>query len=285
MTRPERFLSKEPQELAQLLVHVARSERAPTAARQRALASVAGASALAAAGVGAKASTATGVAAKSLSWLAFKWFAVALSATAAGLGVIDYVQRAPPERAAFAPRSPRAVVAEQQSDERSRSAEGQGSPPPALAVSVVLGAKRQPATGGALAAAPAASPRATDSTGVHQGKLVQQSEVESSVRGFSEPSGAALTRELVALKQARSALAQGAPAEAERILDGYRAEFPRGALSTEEAALRVEAVLAQGNRSLAAELASRFLKNHPTSPLAARVRTLSEGLSRPDTNR
>jgi hypothetical protein len=77
------------------------------------------------------------------------------------------------------------------------------------------------------------------------------------------------------LKQARAALADAKPGLALEILAAYRREFPVRILGTEEAALRVELAFALGDAH-AADAAERFLAEHATSPLAARVRSLLE---------
>jgi len=85
-----------------------------------------------------------------------------------------------------------------------------------------------------------------------------------------------LTRELSLLEQARRALSQHAARSALQTLAGYRAEFPHGSMHVEAAALRVEAVEQAGDRALAQRLAQSFLDSFPASPLAARVRAISE---------
>ena len=89
-------------------------------------------------------------------------------------------------------------------------------------------------------------------------------------------SRSSLTRELTILEQVHSALAQHAPGRALQALDDYHAEFPRGSLQIEAAALRVEAVGQSGNHALAQRLARALLASYPNSPLGARVRAFSE---------
>ena len=96
----------------------------------------------------------------------------------------------------------------------------------------------------------------------------------------SQPSAAnersSLTRELSLLEQARRALVQRAAPRALQALNEYRAQFPSGSLQAEAAALRVEAVGQAGDHALARQQAAAFLSSYPTSPLAARVRALSD---------
>jgi TolA-binding protein len=82
--------------------------------------------------------------------------------------------------------------------------------------------------------------------------------------------------EVTALDRARRAMTDGDAAGALRRLDDYEAHFSRGALVEEAQVLRIEALLAEGDRGAAARVASRFLAAHPSSPHAARVRALLE---------
>ncbi len=90
----------------------------------------------------------------------------------------------------------------------------------------------------------------------------------------TRPSDPALGEQVSAVDRARRALADGDAAGALRQLDDYESRFPRGALVEEAEVLRVESLLAQGDKSGAARVGGRFLAAHPDSPHAARVRTL-----------
>ncbi len=88
------------------------------------------------------------------------------------------------------------------------------------------------------------------------------------------PRALGLGQEVAALDRARDALAAGNAAGALRQVDEYEGQFPRGALAQEATALRIEALLQQGNRDAAVRLADRFLASNPKSPHAARIRLL-----------
>jgi hypothetical protein len=88
------------------------------------------------------------------------------------------------------------------------------------------------------------------------------------------PRALGLGQEVAALDRARDALAAGNAAGAIRQVDEYESQFPRGALAQEATALRIEALLQQGNRDAAVRLADRFLASNPKSPHAARIRLL-----------
>jgi TolA-binding protein len=87
-----------------------------------------------------------------------------------------------------------------------------------------------------------------------------------------------LAAEIVALDQARSALRNRQPARALVALDDYARRFPGGVLAPEAGVLRIEALLADGNRTEAQRFGRQFLAAHPASPLAARVRALLESV-------
>ena len=71
---------------------------------------------------------------------------------------------------------------------------------------------------------------------------------------------------------ARAANASHDPLRTLRVLDRYDQEFAGGMFAMEAAVLRIEATAAKGDRATAAQLARRFLDNHPKSPHARRVK-------------
>jgi hypothetical protein len=82
---------------------------------------------------------------------------------------------------------------------------------------------------------------------------------------------ASLEREVAALRAVRTSLSSNDAAGALATLDTYAHEFPRGALSEEADALRVEALCALHRRDEATQAAASFLERHPQSLHAARV--------------
>lgn len=80
--------------------------------------------------------------------------------------------------------------------------------------------------------------------------------------------------ELEAIDNARKALAQGNAALASRLLDRYSARFPKPRLGAEATVLRIETLIARGDRSAASRFGKAFLQNNPKSPYARRVRSL-----------
>jgi len=83
-----------------------------------------------------------------------------------------------------------------------------------------------------------------------------------------------LRLELEALDQARSSLGAGQPSRALEKLDGYARSYPKGRLRMEAEVLRIDALNRSGQRELARRRAAMFLKRHPNSVLAARVRNI-----------
>lgn len=86
-------------------------------------------------------------------------------------------------------------------------------------------------------------------------------------------SAAALTDELAALDAARSTLSSGDAKRALHLLDGYGRSHPNGRLRVEAEVLRIDAMAKSGQRGAAKKRAEAFLKRHPNSVLATRVRT------------
>jgi TolA-binding protein len=90
----------------------------------------------------------------------------------------------------------------------------------------------------------------------------------------ADKSSPALGEQVSALDRARRELSEGDPTAALRELDEDEARFPRGALAEEAEVLRVESLLAAGDRAAAARAGARFLAAHPASPHSARVHVL-----------
>ncbi|WP_437850684.1 hypothetical protein [Sorangium sp. So ce363] len=84
--------------------------------------------------------------------------------------------------------------------------------------------------------------------------------------------GAALEAELGALDAARTMLASGNARGALSLLDAYSRAHPRGRLSLEAEVLRIDALAKSGRSDAASQRAAAFLRRHPNSVLASRVR-------------
>jgi len=85
--------------------------------------------------------------------------------------------------------------------------------------------------------------------------------------------GALLAAELAALDAARTSLSHSDPAAALAALDTYSRNFPRGKLGIEAEVLRIGALAKSGQTEAARKRAEAFLRRHPDSVLASRVRS------------
>lgn len=80
-----------------------------------------------------------------------------------------------------------------------------------------------------------------------------------------------LAHETKLVDKARGELAAGRAASALAVLDEYQARFPHPRYAPEALYLRMEALLVQGNRHSARQVAERLAAKHATSPHAARA--------------
>lgn len=90
--------------------------------------------------------------------------------------------------------------------------------------------------------------------------------------GAAGPS--ALTREVRAIDVARAALDRGDAGGALAALDQHDRDFPAGPLRTEADVLRVDALVARGNRAAAKALAQQLLARDPASAHAKHLRSV-----------
>jgi hypothetical protein len=91
-------------------------------------------------------------------------------------------------------------------------------------------------------------------------------------RSEAGPSSVTLAHELSSIDAARSRLARGDAEGALSQLDAYARGYPRGRLELEAEVLRIDALDQSGRTVAARERAEAFLRRHPHSVLAARVR-------------
>jgi hypothetical protein len=85
-------------------------------------------------------------------------------------------------------------------------------------------------------------------------------------------STSALAAELGALDAVRAELAASNPSGALAKLDDYSRAYPRGYLVLEAEVLRIDALAKSGQSDAAKKRAEAFLRRHPNSVLASRVR-------------
>jgi hypothetical protein len=88
------------------------------------------------------------------------------------------------------------------------------------------------------------------------------------------PANDPLVVEVSMLEAARAELVAGSSGGAIAMLDRYVERYPKGQLGLEAKVLRIEAVYRSGRHGEASTLADSFLREHPNSPLAPRVRAV-----------
>jgi hypothetical protein len=127
--------------------------------------------------------------------------------------------------------------------------------------------------------APAPQPQSVEVAPVVEAPIVETpAPVTPSAKGdarassSSPASPSALAAELGALDAARSRLNAGDASGALSRLDDYTRSYPRGRLALEAEVLRIDALARSGQRAAAEKRAATFLRRHPNSVLASRVR-------------
>jgi len=144
---------------------------------------------------------------------------------------------------------------------------GAGAPQP----QPVHGATRSESAEVPAPADPPAKDRATT-------PALEQLAKESSGRPEAGQAGSkSIAREIEQLDLARGRLQRGQARAALDALDAYGREHPAGVLAQEAALLRIEALAGAGERGAARRHAQRFLREHPASPHASRIRALLGG--------
>jgi hypothetical protein len=278
MVTSDVLLERNPDELERDLIACGRRDRAPDAARRRALASMTIAAATGAGLATTSVSSGASAASSVVPWLvATKWLAVGVAAGAVTLGVAGSVQRRATEvrREASGPIAAPAVPA--------TSPMGLASPP-ASAVDVPSPADVRPhaetAEPSGVAPSRPRMKRAPDPTdeplNLHEEASPPLAPVPPASTGTIEESS--LVREVRLLEEARGALDAHAPARALAALDRYAHDFPTGRMGIEASALRIETLHLTGQRDAARTLAQAFLTKHPRSPAAMRVTRLLEAI-------
>jgi hypothetical protein len=91
------------------------------------------------------------------------------------------------------------------------------------------------------------------------------------------PAGPGVRGQIALVDAARTAVKSGDPERALALLRRYDTTFPAGAFRPEVAALRIEALAADGQTDLARARARDFIAAHPESPLSARLARIAAG--------
>jgi hypothetical protein len=92
----------------------------------------------------------------------------------------------------------------------------------------------------------------------------------------AKTSASALAAEVGALDAARAELTSGNAAGALAKLDDYSRAYPHGHLVLEAEVMRIDALVKNGQADVAKKRAEAFLRRHPNSVLASRVRGFLE---------
>ena len=231
-------LHEEPEsELERSLLSAGRSYSASAGTRAKTLAALGI--------VGAAATTSTAAASIGKAGVV-KWLAVTALVVGAAVPAVHYLLKRAPSVAvpSTAPPAPASRSTIPIPDNASTSAQ---APQPALAPPVN---STSPANSPVTAAAPPA--------------MASTAKPVASAQGLSA--------ELAALDSARSALAGGDPGGALVDLDAYARNFPHAKLGLEAEVLRIDALAKSGQTAAAQKRAQAFIKRHPDSVLASRVR-------------
>lgn len=100
---------------------------------------------------------------------------------------------------------------------------------------------------------------------------------ELTSKGRKHPASDSLARELAMIETGRAELLRNNPNATLMTLGKYRKEFPKGTLLAEATVLRVEALIASGNRKAAIDVGEAFLRRSPNSPYSRRISSLLGG--------
>lgn len=120
--------------------------------------------------------------------------------------------------------------------------------------------------------APAPSEHAAGPAAIASGHVAGAAAPAAPEELTPERRAAMLTDELGAIDRARVALANGDARRVLEELDSYDRRFPGGRLQIEAEVMRIDAFAKLGRKDLARQHAEAFLKRHPNSVLATRVR-------------
>jgi hypothetical protein len=272
MTDPDRLFEASNDETARLLLKAGRAG-APLGARERAV--------VVASSVIAGSSLAAGSAAAGGATLAAKVGSVAAFAGIKGLAVVGVACVATVAAGVAIQKSGQKAAVTARTPVRTTLA----APAVPVSISLPVLPRESPSSVGfdppvapSMVAAPGLPAHAEPSAAAEPPSLATPL-VASSVVRVSKPASAAtdspaFTDELAMLDSARHAIDAADPARALSILDGYARRFAGGTMRQEASILRIEALEKAGDPFAAKRAAEAFLHENPTTPYAARVRSL-----------
>jgi hypothetical protein len=244
---------------------------ATTAAKAATLSTVASSGVAGGGGAGGAAVPLAQGVAKGGALAVMKWIGIGVLCSGAAIGSVRYVRR----DATIAAPDPAIATAAGRPDGREVSARSAGPRPAAEtpAVPAAIAAPSQPLPPSDDAPSPPprlAPPRAAEPPLAHPaGDLGDNTPASTVVTPAAEP----VAVQLAALSAIRGALAAHDPARALTLLADFDRRNPSSSLAEEVAVLRIDALVDSGLRAEAETLAEAFLRAHPASVFAERVRT------------
>jgi hypothetical protein len=243
------FLGYDGEDLRGELVRIAQADAAPIAAQRRILSRVTGAAAGAGIGFAAAGTAAATAAVKTSAAITAagvaKWVAVGLVAGTVTVFAVEKTH--PPVAAPPVAQFVEIATPVRSEPTKARAPRVEGAPTEIPAPVVVSVPRRAP------------SPVPVDEPAQAEPEIAAQ-----------QPT--VLAQELGQLEEVREAMAQGRAARALDLLRRYDRDFAAGSMSSEAAALRVEALGRAGRSEEAQRAARAFLAKYPRSPLSDRVR-------------
>jgi hypothetical protein len=268
------LLKGDPSEAEKLLLGSAGLDAPPPAVKARVLAGL-GVATVTTTTVGARGATA---AAKTWAAVATKWLAICAIGGAISLGPIEGLRpwvhrRANPSSPVALPTSLASPLLSEVAS-KSPIAESESKPEPEPPSSPAHAPEVSESKAPRAVRAPVPAMRAIAITPtVPAPPPADPAPGEEPTFGGS-PEQPTLTAEVIALEEARGALASGNAARSLSLLDSYDRRFPRPVLTSEVTVLRVETLAALGRIEEARAVAAAMLAAQPDSPYAQRVRSL-----------
>jgi hypothetical protein len=166
---------------------------------------------------------------------------------------------------------------------RSSSSHREARPPtvPSFVQTASPGGRSLPPEVAAPVAAPAMATTSLESSKPSAKPLASAAAPPSVVHAHTRSTSSDVEAEVLLIGEAHRALQSGNASGALVMLDEHARRYPAGALGEERDAARIAALCALGRVAEGRDAADRFLREFPSSPLAARVRTSCGAASAP----
>jgi hypothetical protein len=267
MSAPKRLLDGDGTELEKLLVASGRAARPKATARWKTEALFL----LASFGLVANAKAALPLGAKAYAWALTRYLALGLGAGVTGWSVAHVLSNGPSV-------TPAAVEVGHVAHRRAQGRTAETRPvetEPAVEPQMAPSTEPTPIDREAPPQADRPAPRAPSGTRIARSNSAASPPATPSLPTSVDPApGGTLAAEIQELDRARQALARGEPHAAIAALDRYGRAHSKGTLQQEALRLRIEALVAAGDRPAARALLDRFRSLYPSSPHAKRMNSL-----------